>query len=68
MVPLAEHDIVTDLVTVWSSTPFEEYFFPTAVAVVLLPDLVQLDIDAFQYELLEVAAALADVHVLEEPV
>lgn len=48
--------------------PFEEYFFPTAVAVALLPDLVQLDTDTFQDELLEVTAALADVHLLEEPV
>ena len=68
MVPLAEHDIVTDLVTVWSSTPFEEYFFPTALAVALLPDLVQLDTDTFQDELLEVTEALAVVHLLEDPV
>lgn len=68
MVPLAEHDIVTDLVTVWSSTPFEEYFFPTVLAVALLPDLEQEGVATFQYELLEVATALADVHVLEEPV
>lgn len=65
---MAEQDIVTDLVTVWSSTPCAEYFFPTAVAVALLPDLVQLDTDTFQYELLDDTPALADVHLLEEPV
>jgi len=34
----------------------------------LLPDLEQEGVATFQYELLEVATALADVHVLEEPV